>query len=237
MKLDPRVKMALAVCLTIIVFLPLSVYGIAIYTAISIIFSLLLQGLSGTLRSLRSLGLFLVLIILMSPLMERSGQVLINLGAFHLLYRDGLVLALATAFRFVSISMAFSSLLGSSTQNEILMSLYALGLGRRSCLVISLTLSFIPFIGESFKRINESQKLRLGEDGHFSRWLFASLVSALVMTLRSTAPRAMALESRGCMLTGKLTGLVKLQSPLRAVLQTLALAAGFAVSYIGVRLI
>ncbi len=200
---DPRAKIILTILMCIVVFFPMPLWFLSSLTAALLLFSLSQVKIKATLRSLKLILPMLLFMVLFLPFRERGGEVILEVHSITLVTKEGLYGLCEIANRFVFISIFFSLLSQTTKTEDILLALSSFRLPYSACLVLSLALRFIPTLGETFKEIKESQRLRLPnpEEEERSRnkikSLMPTLIAALVVALKSIPSTGAALEMRG----------------------------------------
>lgn len=200
---DPRAKIILTVLMCVVVFFSMPLWFLAALTLLLLCFSLSQVGLKATLRSLKLILPMLLFMVLFLPFRERSGTAILSVHSFVLVTEEGLLGLCEIANRFIFISIFFSLLSQTTKAEDILLAFRSFHLPYSACLVLSLALRFIPSLGDTFREIRESQRLRLPnpdeEEKSKNKFksLMPTLIAALVVALKSIPSTGAALEMRG----------------------------------------
>ena len=215
-RFDVRAKLVFTLLMTILPFTISTPGRLWLLTALVFLFSLTQDGLRKTFGSLALIASMLFFMVLFMPLSSRGGEALIMLGDFMLVSKEGFINFLMTSGRFVSISLSCSLMLHTTTRQEMLLALEWFHLPPSAAMVVTLALCFIPELSRTFTQVRESQRLRLpdpdDEDARRRPFksVFPTLVSVMVMALRSIPQTAAAIDLRGYGRTGSKTHYKKL---------------------------
>ena len=206
--MDPRAKICALLLFIVGFFLPVTLLGLFVSVLLLVVLSLISVGLKASTKVLLSILPMLVFMLLFMPFNQRQGEPLLIVGSFTLVTREGLSQMLLLSLRFIGITYSCSLLLFTTRMNEVMLALLWYHLGYKVVLVITLSLTYIPFISDSFHEISDSHKLRhpfSGSEKLHIRVMLPTLTSALVVSLRSIPFLAMSLEQRGYGRTNKRT--------------------------------
>lgn len=203
-RFDPRAKLLFVVFMCVLFFLPLSLTGLWGTVMLILAFGWYAVGMQHLGRTAKTILFMLCFMVLFSPLSSREGEVLLSIGSMVILTQGAVLQTARLMARFVGITYLCVLLFQTTRMSEVLLALRWYRLPYRAALLVTLTFRFIPYIAETFALIEDSHKLRepgLEEDavrakGRLRR-LFPTLVSALVVALRSVPMLAMSLEHRG----------------------------------------
>jgi energy-coupling factor transport system permease protein len=202
-RLDPRVKLLLAVEMVALLFLFTHIVtAMAILTAIHI----LLLGAGVSVRRLvATWRMMLPLTLLIPPLwlifQPGSGAAFLVLGPLRLTW-DALLRGTTVALRLDALAFAMLVWLFTTDQANMVQGLAALGLPYTWSLTLTLALRYIPTIAELYQQVVDAQRAR-GldlESGPLWRRLRVRqpiLVAVLVSALRVSQALAWSLETRG----------------------------------------
>lgn len=199
-RIDPRSKVLALLLVIVWCFLPVRLPALWVLVAALLGISLASVGWRATLGVFRSILAMLVFMVVFLPLAARNGEPLVLLRGFVLVTREGLGQTLRLMGRFVAITYGCSLLFSTTRMHDIMLALASWHLPYAAVLVVSLTFASIPFIGDTFREIQDSHKLREASDGKSRtrlKDLLPTLTSALVAALRSIPFMAMSLEQRG----------------------------------------
>lgn len=231
-RMDSRLKMIILLELIVMVFLPLSLKAMVILSISLIVLSSIEIGLTRTWKVFSSVLPVLLIMVLLSPVSNREGTPLLEIGNFVVITLEGMENLVLIGSRFVILTFGFSLLILCTRQSDIVLGLSFFGLSYRAGLTISLVLRFLPTLSHTMAQISDSHTLR---QDHVARnrkikEAVPSLISALVFALRSIPLSAMALEQRGFGSQIRPTRFHALPSFARCVPQ-LVLVSAFAVAF------
>ncbi len=208
-RLDPRAKLLVLVAFLVLYFLPLPLLYLGVYLAVAALLLFLAAGWEGLLRTLRTVLLFLILILLLTPPFFQGGKVLLAPLGVPLVTTKGLAEAVRLAIRFTGITLAFSTFIRTTLPEELISAFRSLGLPFSAALTLTLVVRTIPQITALYHNVVDAHRLRRGgteagaakggrhdHRGRFRR-LIPELTSVLVQAVRGIPTLAMVLESRG----------------------------------------
>ena len=200
---DCRLKLLLLPLMTVFFFLPLSAAALALYTVVLGLLVLLILGGRDLLIPLHMIFPLLILILILTPLFNRDGEVLLQTGGFSLVTDRGLVEALLYICRFSGISLLFFTFFRTTPMEDILLGLRWYRLPYTAVLVISIALRYIPHLAGLYGQIKAAHALRQTAGGRSPRgWgkirnLFPILVSLMIQSVKTIPVLTMALELKG----------------------------------------
>ena len=173
--------------------------------------ALLLLGLLGVLRSAsltwqklgwlwRQMRWLLIFILLLQPLFTPSGTLWVAVGPLRLTV-GGIQRALLLALRALNLAYVASGLLFTTEQRALVRALVRLGVPHTWGLTLSLTLRFLPALGDLFSKVREAQAARgwVAEGNIFrrTREYLPVLIAVIIGTLRMGDQLTLALAARG----------------------------------------
>ena len=197
-RFDPRAKLVTLVVLVLCFLIPIRLEISFAYAAALIIAVGLFLGPADLLRSLRAIAPLLVVILLLTPVLRKGGEVLWAPFGWPYLTMDGLRETAVLMIRFSGISLAFFMVFRTIDPNDLILALRWYGLSFRAALVLVIALRFIPTLAEGYANIRDAHALRggTGKKTGFSR-ILPVLTSILITTVRGIPSLAMTLETRG----------------------------------------
>jgi energy-coupling factor transport system permease protein len=213
--LDARSKLLLVLLLCVMVFLPISQWGLWLLCGFAFLTAWHAMGFSQALQPLRAILFVLVLMTLFIPLTYRDGESLLVIGRFTVATVESVQNYSFLVSRFLAITYLCTLYLWSTPMADINLALRWYGLPRNAALVLTLAFRFIPFIADSFKMIKDSHALRIGEQSSRRQRLsdaIPTITAALVYALKSIPHFAMSLEHRGLGRSGVRTEYRKLKA-------------------------
>lgn len=200
-RFDPRAKLIVLIPLFSSFFLPGPVWLPAAYVGA---LALVIMGSLGPrelLSPLRAIVPILLLICLLTPPFHPQGRPILSLFSRPLLTSEGLEETILLFMRFTGITLACFAVFRTLDLNDFVLSLRWFGLPFSLCLVLIVTLRYIPSLGEIWRNVRDAHKLRSGppKRGRRNRargWM-PLLTSILIEAIKGIPALAMALESRG----------------------------------------
>lgn len=224
-KLDPRAKVIATLVACFFVFLPMYFNALIIFSLILIFLSYYSVGVKNTNGIIKAIVPMIILVLIFSPLYERSGTPLLFFKNRLIVTREGLLHSLTLTFRFFSITFACSLLFLTTKMNDFILALQSFFIPYKICLTISLVFRTIPTIFEAFNQISDSHSLRRSNESKKKKLknLFPTLTSALVVSLKTIPALAMALEARGYGLNNKRTNYHQLSKNKYFIIQTIVI--------------
>jgi energy-coupling factor transport system permease protein len=200
---DCRLKLFLLPLMTVFFFLPLSAAASALYSVSLLLAVLVLLGGEDLLIPLKMIFPLLLLILILTPLFNRDGEVLLRAGQTALVSDRGLQEALIYICRFTGISFLFFIFFRTTPMEDILLGLRWYRLPYTAVLVISIALRYIPHLAGLYSQIRAAHALRQTAGGRRSRGLgrirnlFPVLVSLMIQSVKTIPVLTMALELKG----------------------------------------
>ncbi len=215
---DPRAKLFVLVAITVVFFLSLPVWVLAIYLLSLGLFVIAVLGLRELGRPVLTILPILLLVMLLTPPLARGGQTILSPFGFALLTTHGLTEALRMVVRFSGITIAFYLFFRTTSAEHIVLSLRWFGLPFAMCLVITITLRYIPYLAGVYRNITAAHRLRRSvANAQRGLRLFArirshtpALTSMLIYAIKRIPVLSMTLESRGVGRTGRRTSYLTL---------------------------
>ncbi len=197
-RFDPRAKLATLAALVLGFLIPVRIEISLAYAAALILAVGLFLGPADLLKSIRAIAPLLAVILLLTPVLRRGGEVLWAPFGWPYLTEDGIRETAVLMIRFSGISLAFFIVFRTIDPNDLILALRWYGLSFRAALVLVIALRFIPTLAEGYGNIRDAHSLRggAGKKTGFSR-IIPVLTSILIMTVRGIPSLAMTLETRG----------------------------------------
>ncbi|MGD1823159.1 MAG: energy-coupling factor transporter transmembrane component T family protein [Pleomorphochaeta sp.] len=233
-KLDPRTKVIVTLVACVFVFLPMKFTALVIFSAFLTILSFYSVGRKSTNGIIKAIVPMMILVIIFSPLYERSGTPLLILKNSLIVTYEGLLHSLTLTLRFYSITFACSLLFFTTKMNDFILALQFFFIPYKTCLTISLVFRTIPTIFDAFNQISDSHSLRRSKETNKKKIknLFPTLTSALVVSLKTIPSLAMSLEARGYGLKNKRTNFHQLSKNKCFFIQTVVIMFIFTIMVI-----
>ncbi len=198
---DPRAKIVFLVIFLVVFFLNISLVFLLGYLILTILLSVAFFGVRSLKPPLFGIAPLLLLIFVLTPLFNRSGEVLVVIGRIPIITVDGLLLGFRLVIRFCGITLVFFLFYLSTTQTEAILTLRWFGLPFRFALTITVSLRYIPYLTDVYNDIKSAHKLRgvfPGDNVKGSRAkVFPILVSLMIYAIKRIPTLAMSLECRG----------------------------------------
>ena len=209
-KLDPRMKLLLAICYIVLIFLAKSALAYALLVA-STILIIAISGVSFgvVLRSLKPLFVVLIFTTLINVFWSKGATVLWELGPFAVT-KEGIIRAIVMALRIILLMSSTSVILMYTTSpisltdgfERLLSPLAKIGLPVHTfAMMLTMALRFIPTLLEETQKIINAQKAR-GADfdsGNLidkAKALIPVLIPLLISQFRRAEELATAMECR-----------------------------------------
>ena len=199
--LDPRVKLVLVAAGSVVLFLWLNL-PLLVGVLVSIHLLLLGSGYpwSKLVAIWRAIALLLLLIVLIWPVFDKTGDLLVSLGPLNV-HGDALLRGVANAARIAAINFIFILWIGTTDARELVRGFVRLGVPFRWGMALTIGLRFIPTFAGTFATVSDAQQARgLVLRGWWYKRVRAMLpifIAALVSALRASEQLAMTLEARG----------------------------------------
>lgn len=200
-RLDPRVKLWLVVLGLGGAFLLHTWWQQALFLLGLLLLlrsaSLAWQKLHWLWRQMRWLVIF---ILVLQPIFTPGGATLVAVGPLQLTM-EGIQRALLLALRALTMAYVAGGLLFTTEQQALVRALVRLGVPYTWGLTLSLTLRFLPALGDLFSKVREAQAARgwVAEGNFFrrAREYLPVLVAVIIGTLRMGDQLTLALAARG----------------------------------------
>jgi energy-coupling factor transport system permease protein len=195
------VKLALVAAGSIVLFLWLSIPLLLGVLAITHLI-LLAAGYpwSKLLAIWRAIAFLLLLIVMIWPLFDKSGDLLFSIGPVNI-HDDAVLRGIANALRIAAINFIFVLWVGTTDARELVRGFVRLGVPFRWGMALTIGLRFIPTFAGTFATVSDAQQSRgLILSGWWYKRIRAMLpifIAALVSALRASEQLAMTLEARG----------------------------------------
>lgn len=200
-RMDPRVKLLVALLAGVVTFfwvnLPLLLLALILVHVVLLASGYPWERLA---TAWRAISLLLILIVIVWPLFDHSGDVILTLGPIDIT-DHGLLRGVANALRIAVINFLFVLWIGTTDARDLVRGFVRLGLPFRWGMALTIALRFIPTYAGTWATISDAQQARgLVLEGWWmkrARQMLPILVAALVSALRTSEQLAMTLESRG----------------------------------------
>lgn len=236
-RIDPRAKLFVLVAFLVCFFLPLSLPLLIACLCAAALLGGICLGVRDLLLPFKLIFPLLVLVMLLTPPFHRQGAVLLAPWGFPLYTAAGLETALRLVLRFSGISLVFFLYMRSTEPEQILLSLRWFGLSYSLALVLSLALTYIPWLTSLYGNVKDAHKLRLAgleqetRPRGFARRTLAkipAMTSVMIQAVKGIPVLAMALETRGIGRKNRRTSFQDLKTGRAFLLDLLASAAAIA---------
>ncbi|MEX2314634.1 MAG: energy-coupling factor transporter transmembrane component T [Thermomicrobiales bacterium] len=200
-RLDPRVKLALVAAGSVVMFLWLNIpLLVGVLAGIHLLLVASGYPWSKLLAIWRAIALLLLLIVLIWPVFDKTGDLLVSLGPLNI-HDDALLRGDANAARIAAINFLFILWIGTTDARELVRGFVRLGLPFRWGMALTIGLRFIPTFAGTFATVSDAQQARgLVLRGWWykrARGMLPIFIAALVSALRASEQLAMTLEARG----------------------------------------
>lgn len=202
MKLDPRTKMVMVICLSILALIyntPDRLVLLLVFTVVLlIIFRFKLESVWGYLKPFLSLMLIIFMIqLLFSP----GGQVLLAIGPLPLITTNGLSVAAGVVLRIVVV-IAAAMLLTTFSSRDFILGLVQWKIPYELAFMVSIALRFLPVFRDEVRNVVTAVQLRgvelkkvpWGQKIELYRRLFFPIVYGAMYKAQQLA---VAMEARG----------------------------------------
>jgi energy-coupling factor transport system permease protein len=200
-RLDPRVKLALVAAWGLVLFFWLNLL-LLVAGLIAIHVVLLMSGYprERIVTIWRAIALLLLLIVIIWPLFDRSGDTWLAFGPVEIT-RQGLLRGIANATRIAGINFLFILWVGTTGPRDLVRGFVRLGLPFRWGMALTIGLRFIPTFAATWATVSDAQQARgLVLEGWWLRRVRLMLpifVAALISAFRAGEQLAMTLDARG----------------------------------------
>jgi energy-coupling factor transport system permease protein len=200
-RLDPRVKLVMVAAGSVVLFLWLN---ILLLVGVLVGIHLLLLGSGYPWSKLvaiwRAIALLLLLIVVIWPVFDKTGDVLFSIGPLNI-HGEAVLRGVANAARIAAINFIFILWIGTTDARELVRGFVRLGLPFRWGMALTIGLRFIPTFAGTFATVSDAQQARgLVLRGWWYvriRSMLPIFIAALVSALRASEQLAMTLEARG----------------------------------------
>lgn len=200
-RLDPRVKLFFALLGAVLVIIWIS---LPLFLAIILLSHAALLTIGYSIAALRriwiALAPFMLLIFLLWPLFDRTGDNVLFTAGFITITVESILTGIATALRVAAISFLFMIWLGTTDQRELVRSFVRLGLPFSLGMALTIGLRFITTFSSVFATVSDAQQSRglilRGRGLARLRRMIPILVASLVTSLRMSEQLAWTLEAR-----------------------------------------
>ncbi len=201
-RLDPRVKLAFAVCATLALLtlgsLPLFLLFLALCHALLLSAHVPASRLSWAWRLMLPIT---ILIPVLWPLFSSAeGTLLLQVGPLTVTWSD-IWQGLAAAFRVNALAFAFFVWLFTTDQTDMVLGFVGLGIPYEWGLALAIALRYIPTLHTTLERVMDAQRARglvtsYGNPLRAARAYVPALVPMLISALRTAETLSRALEAR-----------------------------------------
>lgn len=201
-RLDPRVKIAAVVLLTVLGFVLTSLASLLVLLVfIFLLLFLARASLDRTMFALKFVLRFMALIVVLWPFFDPSGEpVLATLGPVKIT-EPAIWRGVTSAVRVGCLATVWYILIFTTSQRDLVRALVKLGVRFDFGLALAIALRFFPTLGLTIDSIKDAQRARgleLDKGGLTRRAknYVAVLVPVIVSSLRTAETLALALQSR-----------------------------------------
>ena len=200
---DPRAKLLFTLLMAAVCFLPSRWEAQCLLTLALLILSLSQIGVKNTLHNLLVILPIIIIMTLLLPLNGRGGEVYFSLFGFDLVTEKAVRVWCRLINRFTFLCTICSLLMETTKTSDLILAMRWYRLPYSAALVLSLALRLIPTFAGSFKEIKDSQSLRLPNPGEEEKkrrgykGAFPTLISVIVVSVKSISTTSEALELRG----------------------------------------
>ncbi len=219
-RFDPRAKILLLLELVVIFFLKIPLSLLGVYFGLLVLLVILSFGLKKIKAPLLGITPLLILVLVLTPLLNRTGMPIVSLRGQPVITWDGIFLALRLALRFAGITLAFSLFYLSTEEQETILAFRYFGLPFQIALTITISLRYIPYLTGIYNDIKSAHRLRGNYEGgkriRNRVKIFPILISLMIYAIKRIPTLAMTLEGRGVGRNEKRTAYVHLRSINRA---------------------
>lgn len=202
MKFDPRVKLCAIITLTTLaiyfkdlrwmIFLSILTFGVSVF---------LDADFKSLFKRFKKFINLLVTICIVQIIFVRSGNVLLHLGNFNMIYYDGLARGLASGLRFFII-LCSAAIMANENTRRVISSLNKMHIPYNFSFMVMIALRFLPMFTQTFKnalisiqlRGVDLKKVKMGKKVKLYSYLLLPVVSDAIVKSQELA---MALEARG----------------------------------------
>jgi energy-coupling factor transport system permease protein len=201
--MDPRVKIASVIIVSILAFVLSSLASLAVLLAVILAMVLLSRTpLAKTAFAFKFVFRLMILIIVLWPLFDRSGEpVLTTLGPITLT-EPAVIRGITSATRIGCLATIWYILMFTTQQRDIVRALVKLGVRFDIGLTLAISLRFFPTFSATIGSIMDAQRARGLEFGKGNlikrtRNYVSVLIPAIVSAMRTADGLSLALQSRG----------------------------------------
>lgn len=201
-RMDPRVKIAAVLLLSLLAFILSSLTSLTLLLAfVFLLLFLARASLSKTLFALKFVLRLMILIIILWPFFDSSGtSVLFSIGPLNIT-ETAVLKGLTSAARVGCLACVWYILMFTTSQRNLVLALVKLGLRFDYGLTVAISLRFFPTFVSTIDSIMDAQKARgmdFSKGGLLrrSKKYVAVLVPAVVSALRMADSLSLALQSR-----------------------------------------
>ena len=187
-KIDPRLKLILMLFYTVAFFCPVSILRYALLLVPVVAAGFITCGWKQFLSVFKLILPLLILTALVTP------------------FFSGIHETVRIILRFIGITALFFLYFKTTDSDEFIQTLRFFGMPYRLALIISISVSYIPLLLDTYRDTEDAHKLRYTEScPALSRWNFIArframlpvLASVLIQAVKNIPTLAMALEIRG----------------------------------------
>jgi len=201
-RMDPRVKITSVILLSILAFVLSSLEALGLLLLLIMALVVLSRTpISKTAFAFKFVFRLMVLIVILWPLFDRSGEpVIASLGPLRLT-EPALLRGLTSATRIGCLATVWYILMFTTQQRDIVRALVKMGVRFDFGLTLAISLRFFPTFGATIGSIMDAQRARgleFGRGGLLKRTrnYVAVLVPAIVSAMRTADGLSWALQSR-----------------------------------------
>lgn len=199
---DPRIKLILLLLTVSLFFLPVSILAMSIYYFLIAALTIYSLGLNRLIQAMKMILPILIFVVILTPPFYRGGDSVFIIKNTVILSSEGISQTLKLILRFSGITVSFYLFFACTSINYFILTLEWFNLPYNAALIITIALRFIPSMIMSYTNIKDAHKLRdtnTVKSKLYARIknIFPTLVSVLILAIKSIPSLSMALELRG----------------------------------------
>ncbi len=198
-RFDPRAKLAALVAVLPAFVVRLAPWVPLAYSGLLAVLVVVALGPRELLRSFKAIAPILLIILVLTPVFRRGGDLVWAPFGLHILTREGLLESLRLVGRFTGLTLAFFAVFRTLELDELVLALRWYGLPYRPALTLIMAFRFIPTLVTLYQDVQDAHSLRSAGErpvGFFGR-ILPQLTSVFIQAIRMVPSLAMALETRG----------------------------------------
>ncbi len=233
--IDARVELVLLFEMILLFFMRLNLAILGGYFGLLLITIVILYGFPSIKTPFLGILPILILILLLTPIFNRSGRMIFGLGRFLRVTSGGLSDAIRYVLRLSGITFSVFLFYKTTEANDVLLAFQWFGLPFRISLTITISLQYIPGLIRAYGEIMDAHRLRVPSmesskrrnnildrfSGKRLKGMIPVLVALVVYAVKRIPTLAMALEMRGFGRGERRTSLLKLETGKKFLLDSL----------------